>query len=86
VRHYVNLLAEEDATTLDMVLESLYKLLLVGMRGAENGKNLVLGKLLEYNGGERLQQLQNHSSMKVYERTVKILTKFFVVEEAESMF
>ena len=45
----------------------------------------MLQQLMQLNGGEILQNLQHHESMKVYERTVKILTKFFFVDEGEQL-
>ena len=82
MRHFVNILSAEDVTTLDIALECLYKLLLIGMKAAENNKNLMLKQLNEYNGAERIQELQHHKSMKIYQKAVKILTKFFVVDDS----
>ena len=85
MRHFVNLLNTKDAQTLDPTLECLYKMLVVGMKGAENGQNILLQQLMELNGGEILQDLQHHESNKIYERTVKILTKFFIVEGGDQL-
>lgn len=85
MRLFLNLLSTKDTLTLDPTLECLYKVLLVGMKGAENGQNIMLQQMMSLNGGEILQELQHHESMKVYERTVKILTKFFVIEEGDQL-
>ena len=83
MRIFVNMLEEDDPFTLDTVLESLYKILIIGMKASEDGTNVLLQHFLQYNGGERLQQLQHHESSKIYNHSVKILTKFFVVENNE---
>lgn len=83
MRHFMNLLKAEDTLTLDTSLDCLYRILVIGSKAAENGRNLMLEQMMGLNGGELLQQLQHHESMKVYDRVVKILTKFFVVEEGE---
>ena len=72
----MNLLNTQDILTLDPTLECLYKILVIGMKGAENGHNLMLEQMMQLNGGEILQQLQLHESIKIYDRAVKILTKF----------
>lgn len=61
---------------LENVLETLYKLLIVGSKCPVNDTNVLLVKLFEYGGGERLEALQQHPNKKVYDGVVKILTKF----------
>ena len=46
MRHFVNLLNTKDTLTLDPALECLYKVLVIGMKGAENGQNILLQQMM----------------------------------------
>lgn len=54
LRVFNNLLNEEDAETLENVLETLYKILYVGKKCPIDNKNIVLAKFLDYGGANRL--------------------------------
>lgn len=52
-----------------------------------NGQNLLLVQLINNGGAERLESLQRHPNKpKVYENVIKILTKFFEMEEENIWF
>lgn len=47
-----------------------------------DGQNLLLVQFIRNGGGERLENLQRHpNKVKVYDNVIKILTKFFQMEE-----
>lgn len=82
MRAFANLLHEEDAFVLESVLGTLFKLLTVGKKCEVNGKNLLLVELMNNGGASRLESLQNHpNKTQVYDNVVKILTKFFEMED-----
>ena len=77
IRVFVNLLGEENEAILENTIECLYKILKLGAKLSENPKNNVfLNVFNSYGGSERLQNLQLHSSKKVYERASKLMKKF----------
>ena len=63
------------------MLETLFKLFFVGKKCEQNGQNILLNKFLDYGGASRLQSLQMHEHRGVYEQVVRILTKFFELEQ-----
>lgn len=81
MRIYTNLLHEEDPETLDNVLQTLFKVLFVGKKCEVDNQNILLNKFLEYGGGGQLETLQLHENKNVYDRVVKILAKFFELED-----
>ena len=64
------------------MLETLNKLLLIGHQNLVDGQNLLLVQLINHGGAQRLENLQRHpNKAKVYDNVIKILTKFFEMEE-----
>lgn len=55
MRIYANLLGEKDTDTLLNVLETLFKLILIGKKNQVEGKNIILEKFLSAGGAARLE-------------------------------
>jgi importin subunit alpha-1 len=68
-----------DATVLVAALDAIEQVLLVGDRHGKDYCNL----LDEYNGIDNLENLQEHPSTSVYEKTVHIIETYFGAEEQE---
>ena len=74
-----NALDAKDARIATVALEATEKILEVGAK-----LNLNFSHIFdEYGGLDKLEELQQHPSEQVYEKSIEILEKFFGVEEEE---
>lgn len=74
-----NALDVKDAKIVDVALEATEKILDVGQK-----LNLNFSHVFdEYGGLDKLEELQQHPSERVYERSIDILEKYFGAEEEE---
>lgn len=80
IRVFVHLLEEDAPEILENVLETLFKVLSLGKKCSTDNSNVLLAKFLEYGGANRLEDLQMHENKGVYNKAIKILTKFFELE------
>ena len=69
----------KDAKIVDVALEATDKILDVGLKLNLNYSHV----FDEYGGLDKLEELQQHPSEQVYERSVEILDKYFETEEEE---
>ena len=71
---------EDDEKTLENVLECLFKVLAVGDKARINNENMILKQVYSSSIVNSLEKLQEHKSPKVYKSIVKIINKYFEIE------
>ena len=83
--YYARLLLETSQNkTIEITLDTLFTFLSVGqkMRQNENSPNILLNLLIAIPGiNETLEQLQYNESKVIYGKTVKLLQKYFELEQ-----
>ena len=71
---------EDDEKTLENVLQCLFKVLAVGDKARINNENMILKQVYSSSIVNSLEKLQEHKSPKVYKSIVKIINKYFEIE------
>ena len=81
VKPLCDLLAKDDINIMNIILDALSNIL----RWAENAgdKDVVALQVEEYGGLDRIEDLQKHQNETIYEKTSKIIDKYFGDEDQE---
>jgi hypothetical protein len=79
-----NVLSTDDPTMLIVALEGLRHFLLNGkVHFSEGGSNPFAELVSSCKGLDKLEHLQNHSNVRVYEKAYDLITNYFEIEEDE---
>lgn len=88
IKPLCDLLICPDPRIVTVCLEGLENILKVGEAdkemGANNGINLYAQMVDEFDGLEKIENLQTHDNNEIYEKAVKILERYWSEEEEEA--
>lgn len=88
IKPLCDLLICPDPRIVTVCLEGLENILKVGEAdkemGANNGINLYAQMIDEFDGLEKIENLQTHDNNEIYEKAVKILERYWSEEEEEA--
>jgi len=84
IKPLCDLLSASDARVITVALEGLENILKVGEQDAKHGggsRNQYADYIEEAEGLDKIEQLQVHQNIDIYEKAVKILETYFAAEE-----
>lgn len=85
IKPLCDLLTASDARVITVALEGLENILKVGEQDARNtGRNQFADFIEEAQGLDKIEQLQVHQNIDIYEKAVKILETYFAAQEEDS--
>jgi len=85
IKPLCDLLTASDARVITVALEGLENILKVGEQDAKNsaGRNQFADLVEEAQGLDKIEQLQVHQNIDIYEKAVKILENYFAAQEED---
>lgn len=81
MKYFVGLLSNSDEDAIDAGLEGIRNCLTSGDKIKNSGDNPMIVELSSFNGIDKLEELQQHKSNKVYKKSYAILETFFMAED-----
>eukprot|EP00038_Savillea_parva_P014571 m.11372 g.11372 ORF g.11372 m.11372 type:complete len:532 (-) comp2839_c0_seq1:217-1812(-) len=83
IKPLADLLDMQDSKMLNVVLDAFTNILKHGDQVARNGENPYADYVDECGGMEKIEALQNHENEEVYDKSLKIMEKWFAEEDGE---
>eukprot|EP01087_Luapelamoeba_hula_P021549 TRINITY_DN7563_c0_g1_i1.p1 TRINITY_DN7563_c0_g1~~TRINITY_DN7563_c0_g1_i1.p1 ORF type:complete len:529 (-),score=94.67 TRINITY_DN7563_c0_g1_i1:70-1656(-) len=86
IKPLCDLLIASDARVITVALEGLENILKVGetdSKMSQTGRNPYADLIEEYNGLDKIEQLQVHQNIDIYEKAVKILETYYSAQEED---